>query len=134
MQESCLRLMGKKLLVSLAMEGKFSTDGLQALEEDDDMLTAMARELVTQKGIGEKADEVWRRLQVERVRSLDQGTPAAVEPERRLVIDPEEEVSAPAIEIPPAVVAPGLLQFGMVTRPSARRPASADENQLSLGF
>jgi hypothetical protein len=60
MQESCLRLMGKKLLVSLAMEGKFSTEGLQALEEDDDMLTAMARELVTQKGVGEKADEVWR--------------------------------------------------------------------------
>jgi hypothetical protein len=134
MQESCLRLMGKKLLVSLAMEGKFSTEGLQALEEDDDMLTAMARELVTQKGIGEKADEVWRRLQVERVRSLGQDTPAAVEPERPLVIDPEEEVSAPAIEIPPAAVAPGLLQFGMVTRASARRPTFADENQLSLGF
>lgn len=31
MQESCLRLMGKKLLVSLAMEGKFSNEGLPAL-------------------------------------------------------------------------------------------------------
>jgi len=30
MQETCLRLMGKKLLVSLAMEGKFSSEGLQA--------------------------------------------------------------------------------------------------------
>jgi len=29
MQESCLRLMGKKLMVSLAMEGKFSSEGLQ---------------------------------------------------------------------------------------------------------
>jgi len=29
-QESCLRLMGRKLLVSLAMEGKFSNEGLQA--------------------------------------------------------------------------------------------------------
>ena len=27
MQSSCLRLMGKKLLVSLAMEGKFSRRG-----------------------------------------------------------------------------------------------------------
>lgn len=63
MQENCLRLMGKKLLVSLAMEGKFATHGLQALDDDGDMLTAMARELVTQKGVGEKADACWRELQ-----------------------------------------------------------------------
>jgi hypothetical protein len=37
----------KKLLVSLAMEGKFANQGLQSLDEDDDMLTAMARELAT---------------------------------------------------------------------------------------
>jgi len=46
MQEVCLRLMGKKLLVALAMEGKFASEGLQAIDGDDDMLTAMARELV----------------------------------------------------------------------------------------
>jgi hypothetical protein len=51
MQSNCLRLMGKKLLVSLAMEGKFCREGLPALEEDDDMLTAMARELVMEKGV-----------------------------------------------------------------------------------
>jgi hypothetical protein len=62
MQETCLRLMGKKLLVSLAMEGKFATDGLQAIDEGDDILMAMARELVTEKGIGESADAVWKRL------------------------------------------------------------------------
>jgi hypothetical protein len=58
MQESCLRLMGKKLLVSLAMEGKFSSEGLQAINDEDDILMAMARELVTEKGIGERADAV----------------------------------------------------------------------------
>ena len=63
MQESCLRLMGKKLLVSLAMEGKFSSEGLQAINEEDDILMAMARELVTEKGIGERADAVWSALQ-----------------------------------------------------------------------
>ena len=42
MQEVCLRLMGKKLLVALALEGKFASEGLQALDGDDDMLTAMA--------------------------------------------------------------------------------------------
>ncbi len=63
MQETCLRLMGKKLLVSLAMEGKFSPEGLQAINDDDDILMAMARELVTEKGIGENADLVWSQLQ-----------------------------------------------------------------------
>jgi hypothetical protein len=62
MQEVCLRLMGKKLLVALAMEGKFSSKGLQAIDGDDDMLTAMARELVENKGIGESADSVWKQL------------------------------------------------------------------------
>ena len=60
MQEVCLRLMGKKLLVALAMEGKFTADGLQGIDGDDDMLTAMARELVEHRGIGETADSVWR--------------------------------------------------------------------------
>ena len=64
-QESCLRLMGKKLLVSLAMEGKLQADGLQAMNEDDDLLTAMARELVTRQGVGEQAAEVWRSLQMQ---------------------------------------------------------------------
>ena len=63
MQETCVRLMGKKLLVSLAMEGKFASDGLQAIDEGDDILMAMARELVTEKGIGESADAVWKSLQ-----------------------------------------------------------------------
>jgi hypothetical protein len=62
-QESCLRLMGKKLLVSLAMEGKLDGSGLQAMDEDDDVLTAMARELVTRQGVGEEAAEIWRSLQ-----------------------------------------------------------------------
>jgi hypothetical protein len=59
-QESCLRLMGKKLLVSLAMEGKLHAEGLQTMDEDDDLLTAMARELVTRQGVGERAAEIWK--------------------------------------------------------------------------
>ncbi len=69
MQSSCLRLMAKKMLVSLAMEGKFSSQGLNALEEDDNVLTAMARELVTQQRIGELAEPIWRELQAQQ-RSL----------------------------------------------------------------
>jgi hypothetical protein len=44
------------------MEGKFASDGLQALDGDDDMLTAMARELAQNRGIGESADLLWKRV------------------------------------------------------------------------
>jgi hypothetical protein len=54
------------------MEGKFASEGLQAIDGDDDMLTAMARELVEHKGIGESAANVWR--------SLGQLRPSAVLP------------------------------------------------------
>jgi superfamily II DNA or RNA helicase len=62
MQTKCLRLMGKKLLVALTLEGKFAGEGLHDLEDDDDMLSAMARELVQEDGIGETADAVWSQL------------------------------------------------------------------------
>ena len=65
MQTSCLRLMGKKLLVALTMEGKFAGEGLQSIDEDDDMLSAMARELVERNGIGDTADSTWRALSTE---------------------------------------------------------------------
>ena len=61
-QESCLRLMGKKLMASLPMEGKLHADGLQSMDADDDLLTAMARDLVTRQGVGEAAAEVWKNL------------------------------------------------------------------------
>src|SRR5437899_7517967 len=66
MQTSCLRLMGKKLLVALTMEGKFAGEGLQSIDEDDDMLSAMARELVERNGIGETADAVGKALNSEK--------------------------------------------------------------------
>jgi SNF2 family DNA or RNA helicase len=65
MQTGCLRLMGKKLLVALTMEGKFAAEGLQNIDEDDDMLSAMARELVERNGIGDSADAVWKALNAE---------------------------------------------------------------------
>jgi hypothetical protein len=79
MQETCLRLMGKKMLVALMMEGKFSGEGLQALDTDEDLMSAMARELVEKAGVGESADAVWRDLGHEREKVLPR--PTAVEPE-----------------------------------------------------
>lgn len=65
MQTACLRLMGKKLLVALTMEGKFAGEGLQSIAEDHDVLSAMARELVESNGIGDSADAVWKALNAE---------------------------------------------------------------------
>jgi hypothetical protein len=52
--------MGKKMQVSVALRGKVSSHGLTAMDDDDDVLTALARELVTEKGIGEGAAAVWK--------------------------------------------------------------------------
>jgi hypothetical protein len=140
MQEACLRLMGKKLLVSLAMEGKFATDGLQAIDEGDDILMAMARELVAEKGIGESADAVWKRLvekqaEVFGVRATET-SPSEIEPE-------PTERDVPEVIIPPptpiAAVVTQLLMFGgslesVPRRKASRRPSSAAAPADQLGL
>jgi hypothetical protein len=68
MQETCIRHMGKKMLVALMMEGKFSGEGLQSLDVNEDLLSAMARELVEKGGVGESADAVWKDLERERAK------------------------------------------------------------------
>ena len=99
MQTSCLRLMGKKLLVALTMEGKFAGEGLQSIDEDDDMLSAMARELVERNGIGETANAVWKSLNTEHQRrfpaaSRTDGDTAVVEAPGVLV-DTQPDLSDP---------------------------------------
>jgi hypothetical protein len=74
--------MGKKLLVALTMEGKFAGEGLQNMDEDDDMLSAMARELVERNGIGEPADAVWKALNSEHQKLF----PTASEPAEEVAV------------------------------------------------
>ena len=61
------------------MEGKLETAGLQAMEDDGDLLTAMARELVTRQGVGEQADAVWKALQMKRGDQAPASGPALAE-------------------------------------------------------
>jgi hypothetical protein len=125
LQEVCLRLMGKKLLVALAMEGKFASEGLQAINGDDDMLTAMARELVENKGIGESADNVWR--------SLGQLRPAPPMPSEEDVVDAQpEHLEANSPPTPSAAdSAPQSPVLGSTMHP--QRPGKSTETgQLSL--
>ena len=50
--------MGRKMLVALMMEGKFSGEGgLHSMDADDDILAAMARELVEKGGVGDVVHE-----------------------------------------------------------------------------
>ena len=123
MQEVCLRLMGK-LLVALAMEGKFASEGLQAIDGDDDMLTAMARELVANKGIGESADSVWK--------SLQQLRPSAFPTAEDGALIAATECKVPETPIFAAELVPesGLRNDG--DGPGRRVPGILDVAQLSL--
>jgi hypothetical protein len=122
MQEVCLRLMGKKLLVALAMEGKFASEGLQAIDGDDDMLTAMARELVENKGIGESADSIWRNVQ-----QLRPSTSAVGDPEHEEWPTEQPDGDAPAVLPIPDVT---LVAAAASSRRATRRDTSVA--QLSL--
>jgi len=140
MQETCLRLMGKKLLVSLAMEGKFASDGLQAIDEGDDILMAMARELVTEKGIGESADAVWKRL-VEKQAQVFGVRAAETSPSEMEALLPArnvpEVILAPAAPLPALVTQ--LLMFGgslesVPRRKASRRPSGGATTAAQLGL
>jgi hypothetical protein len=123
MQTACLRLMGKKLLVALTMEGKFAGEGLQNIDADDDMLSAMARELVERNGIGESADSVWKALSAEykklfpaALRSTDDESFAEASPV--LLMDENN----PAGLIQEAIGGESVLIFGQRPGSLGRRP------------
>jgi len=125
-QETCLRLMGRKLLVALAMEGKFSTEGLQAVGEDDDLLMAMARELVNEKGIGENAELVWRSIQQQN-EAFAHAAPVPIdfEPEA-----PPEDIVIPHQPLP--AIIDQLLLFGAPLDAAAARKRIAHRSAPAI--
>lgn len=128
MQETCLRLMGKKLLVSLAMEGKFASEGLQSINDEDDILMAMARELVTEKGIGEKADEVWSMIQKRQEASLGVSATDEAEPEMLSADVPVTESATKQVD-PWVAIRSGMNDSRRTARKSNSGPQS---EQLAL--
>jgi len=96
-QENQIRLMGKKLLVAMMMEGKFSGEGLDGFEEDDDMVTSMVRELLEKGKVGESADAVWANLAHERAQMFrDPIALPAVEAMEEAATDGEVSLDAPS--------------------------------------
>lgn len=61
MQEKALQLMGSKMEASLAIEGKFSEEGLIAMTQGEDMTTAMAKALMEGLEI-EGAEQLWKKI------------------------------------------------------------------------
>jgi hypothetical protein len=119
-QENQIRLMGKKLLVAMMMEGKFSGEGLDGFEEDDDMVTSLVRELLEEGKVGETADAVWANLAHERAQMFAQSPVQVVaeeeqpaedndvlgEPSSAFAFDAEEEDAADTAESEPLPEAP----------------------------
>jgi superfamily II DNA or RNA helicase len=135
MQGSCLRLMGKKLLVALTMEGKFAGEGLQSIDEDDDMLSAMARELVEKNGIGDTADAVWRSLNEEHRKLFPTVQPGALDNGESSVATAAGDKSEATELIEAAITSGPVLVFGQSSdelRSSRRRPRAAIPEQPSL--
>ena len=100
------------------MEGKFAGEGLQTLDEDDDMLTSMAKELVQKNGIGESADMVWKRLNAEHQR-LFPARAAGPETNAEILPSMAAETQAPADAlIDAALDSHSVLVFGQ--RPEVR--------------
>jgi hypothetical protein len=136
MQAKCLRLMGKKLLVALAMEGKFAGEGLQTLDEDDDMLTSMAKELVERNGIGESADLVWRRVNAEHQRLFPARTEAVpIEPGAATPLAVLQSLSPSHPLIDAALTIDPVLVFGQaLARTATRRHAPVAVPEQGLLF
>ncbi len=96
------------------------------MDEGEDILMAMARELVTEKGIGESAAAVWKSLQTQQQEVFGV----------RVAVDPISESEAPAgdiayvatsLPVTPAVV-DQLLMFGASLEDAKRRKVSRRSN------
>ena len=134
MQEICLRLMGRKMLVALMMEGKFSGEGLQSLDADEDLMSAMARELVERAGVGQSADAVWADLKRERAQHLPSMPVAS-----QTGAAEEDDPSLPLLSQEPLTASLPALQFVESTpkrqqKPSALWPTGYAEGEQMLLF
>jgi len=121
-QVGCLRLMGRKLLVSMALEGKFSDSGLQAMDDGADVLTTLARELVMNQGVGQSADDVWKALQAQQPQTQTAAIPT----------EPEPSPAVPMVSVPRT--ASTVILGRDVPLPPGRRKVAAESSseQLSL--
>jgi len=99
LQEAALRLMGRKVQATMSLQGKFSAEGLLALTQSEDMMSALAKALMNGLDGVDSAEKYWRsertagRLTAGEA-ALISTAPALVEPAA-----PETEAAAAADEL-----------------------------------
>jgi hypothetical protein len=98
---TALSLLGSKIQSSLALEGRFSTEGLAAMSDSTDITTALAASLVGELQDLESAETIWRR-----VAELETQQVQAAVAEHPLVASAVEAESAGPIESPPPALEP----------------------------
>lgn len=155
-QERCLQHMGRKSLTAMAMEGKFSGEGLNSMG-DEDIMTSLARELVEQGHVGESANQIWRDLRAQRERLFQECSPVvdvtvttrsaaplsemyvdvpADAPLMETVVAVEEVVSPVVQPQPPALAVMGNTLQGLAAFASIptrrKRAAAACPDQMML--
>jgi hypothetical protein len=126
--------MGKKMLVALMMEGKFSGEGIHSLESDDDMMSAMARELVERGRVGESADAVWADLKRERAQHMP-----SLPMVSQTAPGEEDDPSLPLLPLEPVTAASAALHLvesnpTRQQKPSALWPTGHKEGEQMLLF
>ncbi|HLK19935.1 MAG TPA: hypothetical protein VKT81_13315, partial [Bryobacteraceae bacterium] len=95
---------------------------------------AMARELVTQKGVGERADELWKQIQRQQATVLEWSRSAIAELCTPAVVEEQtaEANRAPGSETPAS--ADALIQMALESPRAGRKSRYDDGAQLSLAF
>jgi hypothetical protein len=95
----------------------------------------MARELVTEKGVGQKADALWREIQQQHTRLLATTNVVAIaqpKPTQNGPCLPESDTPLCPLQ---SESAPGaLVQLVLSEQRAARRPRHDNDAQLSLAF
>lgn len=127
LQETALRLMGAKVKATMALQGRFSSEGLTALCQGEDMMSALAKAIVDGVDGLESAETYWRN---QRAAGKETLPPAAGAGAQNLV----PTAAAPETEL-------SLLDlFGELSPPSPRLrspdpdPVTKEPAQLQLAF
>src|SRR3954469_9086753 len=121
------------MLVAMMMEGKSSGEGLQALDTDEDLLSAMARELGEKPGVGESADAVWKELGGEREKVLPRPPEQNLEPREDTVTVLEDSDHSPSA---PTTFGVPLLEPGLAPKTSKKAAfwPTAKESTVQLSL
>jgi SNF2 family DNA or RNA helicase len=136
-QEKALQLMGSKMEASLAIEGKFSEEGLMAMTQGEDMNTALAKALV--EGIDvEGAEDIWRKINLKNAEMTgkeitDIPIEPEIEPKPDIVPKPETKPKPkPKEKDPDAVVFVDFVKFvGDKRKRKKRETIAVTEAELS---